>query len=234
MLRAVEIWRAGRDIQADFREWESWYAEMIGELTKVQGVRAEVRSPVRGGPFPTLNVSWDPKQVGITAGEVGRTLLAGDPRIMTHAEGENHSFLIRPVALKPGEHKIVARRLSEVLSKAPRTSSEKPKLAPPTANLSGVWDVDIEYEVGSARHKLFLNATGNELAGSHEGWAYQGDLTGEINGDRLLFRSFLPADGNRLSYTFTGTASGDAMSGNVALGEYGHARWRARRHGRSA
>ncbi len=24
MLRAVEIWRTERDIQADFREWESW------------------------------------------------------------------------------------------------------------------------------------------------------------------------------------------------------------------
>lgn len=234
MLRAVEIWRTQRDFQTDFREWESWYAEMIGQLTKVQGVRAEVRPPARGGPFPTLNVSWDPKQVDITAGEVGRMLLAGEPRIMTHAEGESHSFLIRPVALKPGEHKIVARRLSEVLSKAPRTRSEKPKPAPPTANLSGVWEVDIEYEVGSARHKLFLNATGNQLAGSHEGWAYQGDLTGEIDGDRVRMRSSLPADGNRLSYTFSGTVSGDAMSGNVSLGEYGHARWRAHRHGLSA
>ena len=234
MLRAVEIWRTQRDFQTDFREWESWYAEMIGQLTQVQGVRAEVRPPARGGPFPTLNVSWDPKQVDITAGEVGRMLLAGEPRIMTHAEGESYSFLIRPAALKPGEYKIVARRLSEVLGKAPRTQRDRPKPAPPSTNLSGVWEIDIEYEVGSARHKLFLNAAGNQLSGSHEGWAYRGDVTGEIDGDRVLLRSVLPAEASRLSYTFTGTVSGDAMSGNVALGEYGHARWRARRHGRSA
>ena len=29
MLRAVEVWRQERDIQADMKMWESWYAEMI-------------------------------------------------------------------------------------------------------------------------------------------------------------------------------------------------------------
>jgi D-glucosaminate-6-phosphate ammonia-lyase len=56
MLRAVETWRTERDIKADFREWESWYASMTEQITKVPGVRTEVRPPARGGPFPTLNV----------------------------------------------------------------------------------------------------------------------------------------------------------------------------------
>jgi len=38
MLRAVEIWQE-RDIQADFRVWESWYAEMIPRITRAAGVR---------------------------------------------------------------------------------------------------------------------------------------------------------------------------------------------------
>jgi hypothetical protein len=189
-----------------------------------------VRQPVRGGPFPTLNVSWDPKQVNITAGEVGRLLLAGEPRIMTHAEGESHSFLIRPVALKPGEHKIVAQRLADVFSRAPRGGVEKPKLASPSVNLAGVWEVDIHYEVGSSRHKLFLNVNGNQVTGAHDGWVYRGDVTGEIDGDRVHLHSTLPAEAQKLSYTFSGTASGDAMSGTLALGEYGQARWSARRH----
>ena len=234
MLRAVEIWRTQRDIQADFREWESWYAEMIGQLTKVSGVRAEVRPPARGGPFPTLDVSWDPKQIGITAGEVGRLMLEGEPRIMTHAEGEGHSFLIRPAALKPGEHKIVATRLSEVFAGAPRPRADKAKPAAPAADISGVWEVDVQYEVGSARHKLFLNAKGNHVEGSHEGWAYQGDLTGEIDGNHVKLRSSLPAEGQRLSYSFTGTLSGNTMSGGVEFGEYGKGRWSARRHAAAA
>ena len=58
---------------------------------------------------------------------------------------------------------------------------------------------------------------------------YQGDLKGEIDGDRVRFRSSLPADGNQLSYYFKGIASGDSMTGEVELGEYGQARWHARR-----
>ena len=51
---------------------------------------------------------------GRRPGEIGRRLLEGKPHIMSHAEGEGHSFVIRPVALKPGEYKIVAQRLYEI------------------------------------------------------------------------------------------------------------------------
>src|SRR5207302_5399475 len=145
--------RTERDVQADFREWESWYAEISEVITRVPGVQAEVRGPVRGGPFPVLNVSWDPEKIGLTARQVGWMLLEGEPRIMTHAEGEGHSFLLRPVAMKAGEHKIVARRLHEVFSAAP-ARTEIPQKNPPAVDISGAWDVDIEYEVGSSRHKL--------------------------------------------------------------------------------
>jgi hypothetical protein len=62
MLRAVEIWRTERDLQADFRDWESWYAEISDMITRVPGVQVEVRGPVRGGPFPVLNVLGIPKR----------------------------------------------------------------------------------------------------------------------------------------------------------------------------
>jgi L-seryl-tRNA(Ser) seleniumtransferase len=228
-LAAVEVWRSGRDIETDFREWKGWYAHIADRITKVQGVSAEVVPPVRGGPFPTLRVSWDMQKTALTAGEVGRKLLEGEPRIMTQASGEGSSFLIRPAALKPGEYQIVADRLFEVLSSAPaRTTTRAP--APPAANISGAWDLEIEYEVGAARHRLFLLIDGNRIAGTHQGWAYQGDLKGQIDGDRVRFKSTMPADGNVLTYAFAGSASGHGMSGDVQLGEYGRARWRAVRH----
>ena len=229
MVRAVEVWRSGRDLAADFRTWETWYAHISDRITKVKGVSAEVKGPIRGGPFPTLNVSWDPAQVNLTAGEVGRLMLEGEPRIATQAEGEGHSFLLRPVALKPGEYEIVARRLYEVLSSAPKKGVDT-AMRPPAANIAGSWDVEIQYEAGSARHRLFLSADGNRITGSHAGWAYEGDLKGEISGDRVKFRSSLPADGNVLTYAFTGSATGASMSGDVRVGEYGSAKWRAHRH----
>ncbi len=229
MLRAVEIWRTERDLQADFKEWESWYAHISEQITRVPGVRTQVKGPARGGPFPTLNIAWDPRQVGLTAGEVGRMLLDGEPRIMTHAEGEGYSFVLRPVAMKPGEYKIVAQRLYDVLRSAPK-GKEKVPLAPPTVDVSGGWEVEVQYEVGSAKHKIFLTAKGNNIVGSHTGWAFQGDLKGKIDGDKVELRSVLPAGGQHLNYTFRGTVSGDSMSGPLALGEYGHARWTAKRH----
>ena len=184
---------------------------------------------MRGGPFPTLEVSWDPERIGITAGQLGRTLLEGEPRIMTHAEGDGHSFLIRPVAMKPGEHQIVARRLYEVLRAARPATKETRDPSAPATDISGAWEVDIEYEVGSARHKLFLAKHGSHVTGSHQGWAYQGDVKGGVDGDQVKLHSSLPADGNLLSYTFTGSASQDSMSGDVTISEYGRARWRAHR-----
>src|SRR5262249_17668424 len=135
--------------------------------------------------------------------------------IMTHAEGEGHSFLLRPVAMKPGEYKVVARRLHEVFSAAPaRTEIPTPSAC---RGYFRAWDVDIEYEVGSSRDKLFLVAHGNRVTGFHEGWAYRGDLTGEMDGSGVRLRS----------------STEDGISGDVELGEYGRARWRARRHASS-
>jgi uncharacterized pyridoxal phosphate-dependent enzyme len=228
MLRAVEVWRTERDIQADFREWESWYGYITEQITKVPGVRTALRGPARGGPFPTLNVSWDSEKLDLTAGEVGRLLLDGEPSIMSHAQGEGHAFLIRPVAMKPGEYKIVAQRLHDIFRAAPKSAKTKPQPARPTMDISRTWDVEIQYEVGSARHRLVLTAKENRVSGSHQGWASTGDLSGQMNGDKVELRSALPAEGTRLSYLFQGTAAGDSMSGTADLGEYGTARWRAR------
>ena len=229
MLRAVELWRTERDFQADFREWTSWYEHITAQITRVPGVSAQVRGPARGGPFPTLNVSWDPEKIGLTAGEVGRRLLEGKPRIMSHAEGEGHSFLIRPVAMKPGEYKIVAQSLYEVFRSAPKGGIARPAPAPVAADLSGTWEAEVEYDVGAARHTLTIAAKGNELTGSHAGWAYRGKLRGSIDGNRVELRSSLPAEGTSLAYTFRGEVSGDTMSGALDLGEYGRGRWHARR-----
>jgi L-seryl-tRNA(Ser) seleniumtransferase len=229
MVTAVEAFITKRDLQAEFREWESWYAHITERITQVPGVRAQVRGPARGGPFPTLAISWDPNQVGLTAGEVGRQLLEGEPRIMSHASGERYTFAIRPAAMRPDDYKVVAERLTAIFRAAPKGIQE-PAPAPPKFDVSGRWDVEVQYETGSANHKVFLSANGNKLAGTHLGWAFEGELRGSVNGDRVEFRSVLPAGGQQLNYGFSGRVTGDAMSGELNLGEYGRAKWAARRH----
>jgi hypothetical protein len=116
-----------------------------------------------------------------------------------------------------------------VFQAVPREPQPKPKPAPPAQDISGAWEVEIAYEVGKAAHKLFLTVNGNHVTGSHEGWAFQGDLTGLVDGDRVELHSVLPAGSQHLSYTLRGHLSAQSMGGEADLGEYGRAKWHARR-----
>jgi D-glucosaminate-6-phosphate ammonia-lyase len=229
MVVAVDTFVTKRNMETEFREWESWYTHISERITQVPGVKTQVRGPQRGGPFPTLTVSWDPLQVGLTAEEVGRLLLEGEPRIMSHASGDGYSFPIRPVAMRPDDYKIVADRLTQIFRSAPK-GIKKSEPAAPSAEIAGRWDVSVQYESGSAEHKLFLTTNGNKVSGTHIGWAFEGELRGAVDGDRVDLHTALPVGGQRLTYGFSGRVAGDTMSGDLDLGEYGHARWTARRH----
>ena len=54
----------------------------------------------------------------MTGAELYRLLLDGEPRIMSHAAGEGHSFVLRPVAIKPDDYKLVTNRLREIFAAA--------------------------------------------------------------------------------------------------------------------
>jgi L-seryl-tRNA(Ser) seleniumtransferase len=228
MLAAVEVWATTRDLEAEHRKFRSWYAYITEKVTKAPGVRTSEKPPDGPNPFPVLFIEWDPNKIGMTAGELGRLLLDGQPRIASHAAGEGHSFIIRPAAMKPGDYKVAADRLYELFSTAPKPKAHQP--APPNSPIAGRWDVDVKYAVGASRHTLFLETEGNRVSGSHLGWKLKGDLRGTIVGDRVRLRSRLPYEGTALAYEFNGQVSGNTMSGEVDLGEYGRARWTARRH----
>jgi L-seryl-tRNA(Ser) seleniumtransferase len=224
----VDVWVNKRNIEAEYEEWKQWYAHITSAITKVDGVTAEVQGPTRGGPFPTMNIAWDPEKIGLNAGELHEILISGSPAIQTHAEGEGHSFRFRPVALKPEEYKIVAERLFEAFRNAPKPRAVT--LAAPATDLSGRWDMRVKFALGEAEHLLFLEAFGNRLTGTHVGSVTRGPVEGEIDGDRVRFQSVLPIEGSRLSYEFSGRMSGDRMEGDLNLGEYPNARWWAQRH----
>lgn len=228
MVVAVETFIKKRNLQAEFKEWEGWYAHISDAITKVPGVKTQVRGPARGGPFPTLQVSWDWAQVGLTAGDVGKQLLDGEPRIMTHASGEGTSFVIRPVAMRPDDYKAVAERLAQVLRSAPKGAKKAPPAAPAT-DLAGGWDVSVKYITGGAEHKLFLTTAGNKVTGTHFGWKLEGKVRGSIDGDKVMLQSVLPIGGQALPYGFHGRVTGETMQGDIDLGEYGKGKFTATR-----
>lgn len=247
MLAAVEMWFK-RDHAAEWKDWESWLEHISNRVAKVAGVTTEVERPkTLTGHTPVLVVSWDGAKLGITGEEVEKLLFETEPRIaVAGSTGSRDEFLsslgsaassnptassvtIRPIMMAPGEEKIVAERLYAVLSRPPQAGAPSP--GGPAARVAGEWDVRIEFVCGGASHAFFIEQQGAELAGRHKGDTMEGDLRGRVKGNEIRFRSaFSRYQGMVLRYEFAGRVEGDAMQGTVDLGEYGEARWSARKH----
>ena len=227
MLAAVEV-LISRGTDEDYRRWTSWLQEIADAVTQVPGVRATLQEPEGVSPYPTMMIEWDPARVAITAGDVYDKLVNGEPRIVSHAAGDGFSFRVRPPAMRPGDQTLAGRRIAEVLRTAPKSMTKK-TLAAPSTDVAGRWDVDVQYSKGAARHKLLLVTSGNRIEGSHLGRRLQGAISGTIDGDHVRLRSSLPYEGTQLSYRFDGRVAGGTIEGEIGLGEYGTARFTARR-----
>jgi L-seryl-tRNA(Ser) seleniumtransferase len=128
-----------------------------------------------------------------------------------------------------GEEKLVADRLYTLLSKPRKQEVEAP--AAPVADLSGQWDVQIEYLAGSSKHTLHLKQQGNRIEGAHQGDFVSRDLSGSIEGENVQISSrYTERSGDSLMFTFSGIAGANEMSGSLDMGEYLKAKWTAKRH----
>src|SRR5690606_39124833 len=123
---------------------------------------------------------------------------------------------------------IVAERLVEIFRSAPK-GMNKPERHAPGADIAGRWSVSVVYEAGSAEPEPFVETHGHRETGRHLGWAFKGELRGVVDGDKVKLRTSLPVGGQRLPYLFSGRINGGEMAGDVDLGEYGRARWTAKR-----
>ncbi len=238
MLTAVEMWMK-RDHAAEWAQWTSWLEAIAARVKTVEGVRtAGVQPEGLSNKTPSLQVLWDPKRFGITGPQAARHLFDTDPRVAVfpaNVKGEAETgLLVTPYMLAAGEERIVADRIVALLKDPPRSAEAAP--AAPTADLTGQWDVRIEYAAGVSSHTLHLMQKGSRLSGSHQGDFVSRDLSGTIEGNTVRIASDYPeSHGDALSYTFTGQVTGDEMSGPLEMGEYRAARWTAKRrvHGQA-
>ena len=232
MLAAVEQWFE-RDYEAEIRLWASWLDTVAKALARVAGVTTSV-TPAEGlsNRMPLLQIRWDRAALGTTGEAVARLLFDSEPRIALFPAREKHEgtetgLTIGPYMMAPGDAETIAERLRAVLSNPPRVADKPP--APPTADLSGTWDVRIEYAASASTHRLDLRQRGNDLDGTHEGDFVSRDCRGTIDGDAVRIHSSWE-HGDSLEYTFTGRVGGDEIAGALSLGEYLDARFHATRH----
>ncbi|MDT7828644.1 aminotransferase class V-fold PLP-dependent enzyme [Pricia sp. S334] len=115
MLVALELYLA-RDHE---KEWELWenQIQMISDSAKsIKGVETEIHVPPHANHVPSLKIRWDENVVKITKDAMREQLRDGHPSIET--VGNNDEVGITTWMMEPGQERIVAKRVKEVLENA--------------------------------------------------------------------------------------------------------------------
>ena len=235
MVAAVEAW-VKRDHKAEWSKWLSYLDTISKRVSQIDGVITALREPTGlSNRSPSLSISWDPSKLHITGEEVAEELARNKPRIALGSGGGPGSqtdvgatsISVTAWMMQPGDDKIVAERLFGVLSEK---RGPKPPLSPPAGNLSGRWNVNVEFFSSKSQHTFMLEQDGNRLQGSHKGDFSVRDVFGTIERDQIKLRSAERIPGDSVTYSFAGSLSGDTISGPVYMGEYLNAKFTAQRH----
>lgn len=232
-LAAVRQWYK-RDHDAEQKQWMAWMQHIADRVKGIPSVAAEVvpAEADLSNRCATVRIKWDAGKVGITGTEVAARLDAGTPRIvLAGAQGRRPDMMqsgigVTSYMMAPGEEKIIADALYEVLTKpGTHPNPEVPTGAP--VSVQGQWAVSIQYLRGVGEQKFVLEQKGNDLTGEQHGEIYQSKFEGAVHGDQIELHSTMPVDGNPFRCNFKGTVQGDHISGTVNMGEYGEASWTA-------
>jgi L-seryl-tRNA(Ser) seleniumtransferase len=115
MLVALELY-VSKDHNAEWALWESQIKEIKDAVDSVSGTTTEVHVPAIANHTPTLRIKWDQNRVHISPADASLRLQQGHPSIETGGGSEEISVSVW--MMRPGEERIVARRLRDVLSEA--------------------------------------------------------------------------------------------------------------------
>jgi seryl-tRNA(Sec) selenium transferase len=232
MLAAVESW-VKRDHVEKMKTWYSYLDIISQRVSSVPEVTSFVREPKNlSNHSPSLVILWDPDKLFITGQEVAEQLADKQPRIAVHGsyidEAGNTSVTISSGQMQPGNDKVVADKIVEILSVKRQKFNE---MAIPSMNITGRWDVEIEFYSSRSNHTFFIEQQdGNWILGSHKGDFSMHDLAGTLEGDHVKLSSSFRNTGDNIQYIFFGTVSGNIMTGQVYMGEYLNAKFSAKRH----
>jgi L-seryl-tRNA(Ser) seleniumtransferase len=105
-----------QDHEKEWKMWEDRLTIINNAVKNINGVTSEIIVPPVANHTPTLNISWDNDKVKVSKNQLQENLRNSNPSIEVGG-GENNSIRITVFMLKPGQEKIVARRVSEELSK---------------------------------------------------------------------------------------------------------------------
>jgi hypothetical protein len=100
----------------------------------------------------------------------------------------------------------------------------------PAENISGVWNFMVEAPQGTGTPVFTFKQDGENLTGTYKGALGEAPLTGTVKGNDVKFSIKVTVQGQALTVAYTGKVEGkDKMKGTVVLGDFGEAKWTAKK-----
>jgi len=124
MVAAVERY-VKVDHKAEWNEWKAQVDYIKSVVDKAPGVETGYVPKEITNHVPRLWVKWDEKAFNFSREECFKALQEGEPSIVALRTPMGVTIVTWMMA--PGEEKIVAQRVKEVLEKAKRTAASRPK-----------------------------------------------------------------------------------------------------------
>ena len=219
LLAAVELW-IERDHEAEWKVWLSRLDIISNEVKSLPGIETEIINPSGlSNRSPSLEIRWNEKICEIRGEELAELVGRSSPRIaLAAADRTNYSGIrITPSQMQEGEAETVAYRLCEILSSMPNRSNEQ---TPPALDLTGHWQVQIQYHASTVEHQWILEQDGNGVGGEHRSTFSAQPIKGVIEGNEITLESYFIQPGNMIPFLFSGDLLNGMITGEIHLGEY--------------
>jgi uncharacterized pyridoxal phosphate-dependent enzyme len=114
MVKALESYLK-EDHEALNKEWQRRLEYISGQVTTIPGVTTSYSVPDVANHVPHMNITWDAKRISLTPGDVSKALRSAKPSIVLSAPDSGGGLTMNSFMLQPGEEKIVAEKLAELL-----------------------------------------------------------------------------------------------------------------------
>jgi hypothetical protein len=114
------------------------------------------------------------------------------------------------------------------------STQQQPEAPPPppaakSTDVTGTWELNVESPMGSRASDAIFTQTGESLGGKMVSPRGETPLTGTLKGDAIAFGINVNVQGQNLQIDYTGTVTGDTMSGTVVFGSFGDGKFTGKR-----
>jgi uncharacterized pyridoxal phosphate-dependent enzyme len=114
MVKALECYLS-EDHEALSKEWQSRLDYIAAKLKTLPTVTTSNFIPDIANHVPHMQIAWDPRRIKISPRDASDALRRGNPSIVVSAGERRGALSMNSFMLQPGEEKIVADKLFELL-----------------------------------------------------------------------------------------------------------------------